>query len=62
MQVGPALPLTRGAAPVSGEGRSAGVAVEDIDMAGTGLGGVAPLPVGVDGGGGCDCGVPLAGV
>lgn len=29
-------------------------------MGGTGLGGVTPAPVGVDGGGGCDCGSALA--
>ena len=31
-------------------------------MGGTGPGGVAPAPVGVDGGCGCNCGVALAGV
>ena len=63
VQVGPALPLTpRRASPCSGEGRSAGVAMEDVDMGGTGMRGVAPAPVGVDDGGGCDCGVALAGV
>ena len=38
------------------------MAVEDVDMGGTGLGGIAPVPVGVDGGSGCDSGVAIAGV
>ena len=63
VQVVPLFPLTpRRASPGGSEGWCAGVAVENIDMGGTGLGGVAPAPVGVDGGGGCDCGVTLAGV
>ena len=61
VQVGPALPLTPlRTSPGSGEGQGAGVAVEDVDIGGTCLGGVAPAPVGVDGGGGYDCGVALA--
>ena len=63
VQVGPALPLTpRRTSPVGGEGQSAVVAVEDVDMVGTGLGGVAPAPAEMDGGGRCDCRVALTGV
>ena len=65
VRVVPALPLTPvRASPDGGEGRGAGRVVEDIDMGGTGHGGVAPAPapVGVDGGCGCNCGVALAGV
>ena len=63
VQVEPALPLTPvRVSPGGGEGRGAGRVVEDIDMGGTGHGGVAPAPVGEDGRCGCNCGVALAGV
>ena len=61
VQVVPVLPLTPvRASSGGGEGQGAGREVEDIDMGGTGPGGVAPAPVGVDGGCGSNCGVALA--
>lgn len=58
----PALSLTpRRTSPVGGEGLDAGVAAEDVDMSGTGPGGIASTPAIVERGCGCDCGIALAG-